>query len=145
MTTAEAFGDGRVKAAELKRLLDDEVQAQPGFDDFEFSCFEPDRHKDRRLAGMFAFNQTNDCSSLGHPVVLQTVKVARHFGYFRLNHCPEGFCVLCREGFSSREDGAMFLWIPVPAQVVQIGVVQIALVRTPVGSNRRDSSFVHGL
>jgi hypothetical protein len=39
----------------------------------------------------------------------------------------------------------MFLWIPVPAQVVQIGVVQIAVVRTPIGSNRRDSSFVHGL
>ncbi len=95
---------------------------------------------------MFGFDQTNDYASLGHPVVLQTVKVARQFfGYFRLNHCPEGFCVLCREGLSSREDGAMFLWIPVPAQVVQIGVVQIAVVRTPIGSNRRDSSFVHGL
>lgn len=146
MTMAEAFGDGRVKAAQLKRLLDDEVQAQPVFDDFEFSCFEPGRHKDRRLAGIFGFDQANDYASLGHPVILQTVKVARQiFGYFRLNHCPEGFCVLCRGGFSSREDGAMFLWIPVSAQVVQIGVVQIALVRTPIGSNRRDSSCVHGL
>lgn len=70
MTMAEAFGDGRAKAAELKRLFDDEVQAQPVFDDFKFSCFEPGRHKDRRLAGILGFDQTNDYASLGHPVVL---------------------------------------------------------------------------
>lgn len=146
MTMAKTFGDGRAKAAELKRRLVDEVQTQPVFDDFEFSFFEPGRHKDRRLAGILGFDQTNDYDSLGHPTVLQTVNVARQiFGYFRLNHCPEGLCVRCRGRFSSREDGAMFLWIPVPAQVVQIGVVQIAVVRTPIGSRRRDSSFVHGL
>jgi hypothetical protein len=146
MTMAEAFGDGRAKAAVLKRLLNDEAQAQPVFVDFECSCFEPGRHQDRRLAGIFGVDQANDDASLGHPVVLQTVKVGRQiFGYFRLNHCPEGLCVLCPGGFSSREDGAMFLWIPVPAQVVQIGVVQIAVVRTPTGSNCRDSSCVHGL
>jgi hypothetical protein len=102
MTMAEVFGDGRAKAAELKRFLNDEVQAQPVFDNFEFSFFEPGRHKDRRLAGIFGFDQTNDYASLGHPVVLQTVKVGRNiFGYFRLNHCPEGLSVLCRGGFSS--------------------------------------------